>query len=338
MTETTGSIRAGYVYSLIDYLRNHYSNDEEIWRKGTLDLLHRSSLEDRLPIKYWEELIDRAIEVTNDHELPLKVSAQATPKHWGIVSYIALTSKTLSDAVVSIQQLGHLIIDASDFDLFIENEQAYIRWVPRANLENPVFPLFAFASWITFVERYTDIKTPIFDACFNFDAKGSTETYKSIFKGNILFSQPFSQISFPAAYLAREVLYHEPESHAKLLSQANTQIRLFKKQQPEIISQVISIIKQNLVKGNFSIESTSHALAMSKRALQYQLKKHNYSYKQLVTEVRMELVKIYLQDENLSILDITCLLSFTEQSSFTNWFKKYFQDTPSNYRKRISKK
>lgn len=334
MTEVTGSIRAGYIYSLIDYLDN-YSDHREILPKETLELLHSSSLDDRLPIKYWEELLDIAIEATNDHELPLKVSAQATPKHWGIVSYIALTSKTLADAAILVKRLGHLVIDASDFDILVENEQACIRWVPRLDLENPALVLFTFVSWVTFVERYTRIKSPKVDASFSF-AQGSTiETYKSIFKGDLQFSQPFTQISFPTEYLFTEVLYHEPESHTKLLTLAYSQLKLIKKQQPEIITQVISIIKQNLAKGDTSIETTARTLGISNRALQYQLKKHDYSYKKIINEIRIELAKIYLQDENLSILDIAFLLGFSEQSSFTNWFKKCFQETPLKYRRGV---
>ena len=101
--------------------------------------LHESEPDDRLSVDYWETLLDHAIEITGDVELPLKVSSEATPKHWGIGSYVALTSKTIAESSLSLGRVGHLIVNASDFSYRIENGKICVRWLPRENRNNPVY-------------------------------------------------------------------------------------------------------------------------------------------------------------------------------------------------------
>ncbi len=333
MKLTSDGVRAGYIYSLIDYLDNHYQDSSKVLPKEMLKPLQTASLEDRLPVKYWEELLVEAIRSTGDHQLPLKVSAEATPKHWGIVSYVALTSKTLAEAALALRRVGDLIIKSSDITASLLGGKIHVKLLPREGRDNRTLAQLTLACWCTAIKRYTNQKSLRVDVHLNYERPPCIDAYNAIFGGEILFSQEYTQIIFPIEILSLEILYHEPETHKQLLAKAYHQLKVMESHQPEIITEVISILKGNLAKGDITIETTSRSLGITSRTLQYQLKKHNYCYKSIVDSVRKEFAKNYIQDPQLTLLDIALLLGFSEQSSFSKWFKKKFMQTPLCYRR-----
>ena len=50
---------------------------------------------------------------------------------------------------------------------------------------------------------------------------------------------------------------------------------------------------------------------------------------------RRELAVRYLLDKTLSLTDIALLLGYSEQSAFNRAFKRWYQEPPKMYRKRI---
>jgi AraC-like DNA-binding protein len=72
---------------------------------------------------------------------------------------------------------------------------------------------------------------------------------------------------------------------------------------------------------------------MSLRTLQRKLEEENTSYSALSKSVRKEMAHNYIQDSQLSINEISYLLGFAEQANFTRAFKRWYGESPSEYRK-----
>ena len=76
---------------------------------------------------------------------------------------------------------------------------------------------------------------------------------------------------------------------------------------------------------------------MSSRKFQSKLKEHGYTFRERLNKVRRDLAFEYLEDNNLSILDISILLSYREQTSFIRAFKDWTGFSPLQYRKKLLK-
>lgn len=89
-----------------------------------------------------------------------------------------------------------------------------------------------------------------------------------------------------------------------------------------------------LTSGEPSEEDLAKAMAMSRRTLQRKLGQLGLSYKGLLERVRYDLALRYLDDPQRTITDITFLLGFAEQSSFSRAFKRWNGEAPTTYRER----
>jgi AraC-like DNA-binding protein len=84
--------------------------------------------------------------------------------------------------------------------------------------------------------------------------------------------------------------------------------------------------------GVVAIDDVSQAIGLNARSLQYKLAQSDTSFTQVLNKVRHSLAKQYLQSSDKSINEIAYLLGFSEPSHFNRAFKRWRQQTPSNFR------
>ncbi len=76
-------------------------------------------------------------------------------------------------------------------------------------------------------------------------------------------------------------------------------------------------------------------LNMSIRTFIRRLKNEGTSYQTLVDEVRREIASWLIRDKSLSVERVAERLGYQDTSNFSRVFKRWFNDTPSAYRKRL---
>ena len=85
-----------------------------------------------------------------------------------------------------------------------------------------------------------------------------------------------------------------------------------------------------------SSRTLASALAMSTRSLQRSLQKEGVSFKELLEMTRQDMALKYIEEKQLSIIEICCLLGFSDQSNFTKAFKRWTGKTPYSYRQALA--
>jgi AraC-like DNA-binding protein len=71
------------------------------------------------------------------------------------------------------------------------------------------------------------------------------------------------------------------------------------------------------------------------RTLQRQLDSRHTSYSQLLDQLRQQQAQIYIENREMSLLDVAMMLGFAEQSSFARAFKRWFGKAPGAYRREL---
>lgn len=97
---------------------------------------------------------------------------------------------------------------------------------------------------------------------------------------------------------------------------------------------VKSILTKSLPSGEANIEFVAAKLAVSKRTLQRQLTEEAETFQSLLSSVREELAKHYLNQSEISLGEISYLLGFKEQNSFIRAFSSWQGISPSIYRQK----
>jgi AraC-like DNA-binding protein len=103
--------------------------------------------------------------------------------------------------------------------------------------------------------------------------------------------------------------------------------------QDHITQKVKAIIIDHLPSGNVTDEGVARALHMSSRKLQRQLQSAGTTFNTLLNEIRQDLAKQYVRDQDISMTEIAFLLGFSESSAFSRAFKRWTGVSPSAYRK-----
>lgn len=100
-----------------------------------------------------------------------------------------------------------------------------------------------------------------------------------------------------------------------------------------LVAQAKDAIAQALNEGRPRMADIAKGLGMSARSFHRRLSEHGLNFQTLTEETRRELAEGLLRDAQYSLADIAFLTGFTEQSSFTRAFKRWFGKTPASYRK-----
>jgi AraC-like DNA-binding protein len=79
-------------------------------------------------------------------------------------------------------------------------------------------------------------------------------------------------------------------------------------------------------------DEISRKLGMSQRTLARRLAAEGLTFAGILDELKLELAKRYLQDEDLRISQIAWLLGYRESSAFTHAFHRWFGKTPRQMR------
>lgn len=85
-----------------------------------------------------------------------------------------------------------------------------------------------------------------------------------------------------------------------------------------------------------ALEQVAASLGQSPRQLRHTLHLHDLSYQHLLQDLRQALTEHYLRQTTLSLTEISFLLGFAEQSSFSRAFRQWHGCTAQQYREAYS--
>lgn len=99
------------------------------------------------------------------------------------------------------------------------------------------------------------------------------------------------------------------------------------------VHRVRSMIYALLPTGRSCINQIAQAMCMETRTLQRRLAACGWIYSDLVNKVRRSLALHYVSELNYSFVEISAMLGFASQSSFTRWFIAQYEAPPSSWRR-----
>lgn len=165
---------------------------------------------------------------------------------------------------------------------------------------------------------------------FSHAAPLSTNTYRRVIDGEIVFGSDFDGIvvSHSDLDLSKPEYDSSMEQYARSLMDS-----LVVSSSPKPMDQQVRDAIQSLLPhGRHSISQVANTLGYSIRSLQRQLEINDTNFQKTLDEVRTQAVIRALQNPQLSMGDAAALAGFTESSSFTRWFNKHFDKSPSAWR------
>ncbi len=273
--------------------------------------------------------------LTQDQYFGLHLGEKVRPGTYAVLGHTLISCSTLGQALQQVLRFEGLVHDLGTSTIRVNADVAEFIWnhhylgsAWERDLDESTF-----AGMVTFAHWLAGKPVPISSISFTHAAPANTAEHQRIFQTEILFSQSENKICFPVSLALWPVtkadtsLFPVLEKHAKhLLSQ--------KQSQQGLVGEVKRVLLPRMARQETQIGLVAEDLNLSARTLQRKLKDLDTSFQKVLDGLRQEVASYYLEHSSLSIIEITFLLGFKEQSSFNHAFKDWTGYTPKNYRER----
>ncbi|MGE4281495.1 MAG: AraC family transcriptional regulator [Magnetospirillum sp.] len=152
-----------------------------------------------------------------------------------------------------------------------------------------------------------------------------------LFQAPIRYDQSGCGLSFESRWLDLPVV-QTGQSVEEFLAQSPDNLLIKYRDQTSVTERIRRILRRHLAEELPSLEEISHSLGMAPQTLRRRLNQEDHGFQALKDAVRRDAAIEYLARPELSLIDISEMLGFSEPSTFHRAFKKWTGVAPGEYR------
>lgn len=327
------SLGAAYIRSVLPPLARHYGFDVEalLTTAGVTGEQLQSS-ESLIPFDRVAMIFLQALQITKDPALGLVIGSVVQPRSYQVLGYAILSCDTLGEAIDRLIRYEKLVGKLGETSLVELPDRYRLTWVaPITGPWSRFLKEAAISGWIT-LARQLVVDIPSFEVFFEHACDTEVSRYETLLGAPVHFNADFSgvELSLPALQVRmsgadaglREIM---DKQAAALLETFDSRVNL--------VSEVRSVLARILPDGEPALERVAQQLSLSDRTLQSRLREAGMTFTAVIEDVRRSLAKLYLQQTNVTLMDIAFLLGFSEQSAFSRAFRRWEGESPQSWRK-----
>lgn len=340
LTRETASV-AGHLVRLV----TDYAEQRGVASAPLLGEIGRlpSDLDDtghRLRYVDFSHLCERVAQELADPFLGLHAGVQVKPGHLGSLGFVLMSCATVGEALHRSQRYSSMVLDAFSNEL-AERDQLCVRsWRSRLVGGEKVGRLqdeLNTAVWITLARWMIGREdfNPTW-VTYQHPQPDGAEEYARVFRCPVRFSAAETAIAIPASMRtmtlpqANPAVRHILDEYCERLLQQRVD-----RDAPAWLAAVKKAVVESFERGGPELAAVAATAHMGADELGLLLSRHGTSFRALVDELRQELALAYVQNQDLSLADISYLLGFSEQSAFHRAFKRWTGQPPGTYRRTI---
>ena len=313
-----------YIWEL---LRARGLDPAPVFREAGLDPDTRRNVRHRVPRDRFDRLVELAASACRDEAFGLRATSRFHPSHFGPLGYSWLSSSTLRSAIGKFMRYSRLVDDISNMSLQESGAHAVFdmtwpRGTRAACLTQTALALFVHLCRLIVGSDFNPERVEFCQA-----APRDAGPFKAHFRAPLSFAAGADRIFLPLATLDEPL----PRAHPELARLHNEVIDryLAQRDRTDIVSLCKAAIFELLSTGNASAESVAERMNLTPKTLSRRLARRGVTFRELLSEQRRELAIRYLQDESLSLTEISYLLGFSEPSSFSRAYKVWTGISPT---------
>jgi len=264
--------------------------------------------------------------------IALVAGVKTNPENLGIVGHLMMNCGTLLAAGHQIARFSSLLCESIKWSITAHAEGYDIHYRQSSSLDYSIIGAEAsLASCIGMLRFLSDKEITPLEVTFPHPKPDYFEVYDQVFGRPVKFDRGECLIRISAEDAELPIPHQQPYV-LELLS--NHAARLFSRldKASQLTTEVRQLVYKNLTDGCVDIESISSRLAMSRWTLTRKLKQEGTTFNELVKQIRCELSRQYLQENQLSVSEVGFLLGYSETSAFLRAFKGWFNCTPAGFR------
>ena len=287
----------------------------------------------RLTVEGQIEFVELIANALQDDFLGFHVAESFDLREMGLLYYVPASSETLGDALRRLERYSTIGNEGIALRLYEGNDLAvtfhYVgveRLSDRHQIESFLTVLVRLCRQLT-NRRILPIRVNL---CHR--RKGGCPKLDRFLGCDTVFGANRDEVAFAGAVKALPVVDADPYLNELLIKYAE-EVRSNRNDAKDSFRVVVErTIAQLMPHGKAHAVETARRLGMSPRTLMRRLAAEGLTLGEILSELRADLARRYLKDEELAISQIAWLLGYQEVSAFTHAFKRWTGKTPSEVR------
>ncbi len=278
-----------------------------------------------------------ATEVTRDPGFGLTVAKLWHPTTLHALGHSWFASNNLAEAYERLQRYARFINTAANGALQIEKsadsyclilDPSRMKLAPAPVAIDAALGMILNLSRGAYGEHFRPIRVSLqHDAP---DGAKYLKRFNDLFGAPVAFAQPENALWLDPGMVTESLATANPE-----LARVNDRIvtgYLARLNRNDVTMRVKSKLIERLPSGQVSEEGIASSINVSQRSLQRKLKEQGMSFTQLLENTRRELSMQYVRNPQHSLNEVAFLLGFAEPSNFSRAFKRWYGQSPSQFR------
>lgn len=335
------STSLSYFRPALDYLRRQQLSLEPYLQVLGLneDTLQQSDL--RVPNSRAREFLQRAEQELDDPFVGLHMGQSMQWQHLGILGLLLLNCREVQEVFELQTRYQSLVGNGLETAYLPVDGGICLRVQPP-----PGHPPLARQEYEYSLAGWWQLKNSLLGAelrpetvSLPYPAPETVAPLQELFGVLPQFDATTVLIQFSGSYADLPLHAADPQLKQMLETQAQNRLQELRGEQIDRDPQLTRLrqfLVDRLAFGTPSLEQAASELGLAVRTLQRQLDARQTSYSQLLDQVRRQQAQTYIQNPELTLLDVAMMLGFAEQSSFARAFKRWFGKAPGVYRRELS--
>ncbi len=262
-----------------------------------------------------------------------RLARAQTPMRSGMVSQLLLVCPTIGDALQHFISFQHLYSESVRWALFAENGIWFMRRRDRdeAYRAKPQLILFSITLAIKGIRSIAGPNWKPLGVYFDNDHYQELGAIRRLYDAPVFVNAGFNEIAFSESDLKLPIATHNP-TLLQLLTRYFESLKGAEDTTTPVADRVKDLIRANLDGKRCSIEWVARELDMQPRSLQRALAKENVSFRDLLTNIRLDVASHLLANTKMNVSEISEMLGYANTSAFSRAFVKANGCSPSQKR------
>jgi len=329
-----GDVIGGWLIALYKALQWKGIEPFELLEKSDISLNEVTKVGSRVPVALCNKLFEQSVVLTDDPLLPIKVSQCIVATTFHALGYALQASSSLQDAFSRLVHYDRVISSACRINLTEDEQLCYL----ELNLDesqghlNRIGSQLELTMLLSIIKICRDLSNPGFAPVKIYTTVDvrCAEQFEAHTGCPIEFNSSKSMLVMDRKLLLKRLPNYAPD--LILLSDKAADDYLAGLSGNNVVNLVRSEVVSLMATGVPNIDLVAEKLNFSQRSLQRKLNDSGTSYKDLVENIRQTMAEQHLNQNRLSLGEISYLLGFSNVANFSRAFKRWKGITPGAYR------
>lgn len=290
----------------------------------------------RISIPRFMRLGEAAIGLTGNPALGLAMGKLSRPVDAGLAGLAAQSAATAGQALSTLIKFGILTSHNSRGTPWVSDRglTAHFYSIRPYNVFNYFVVDSVLAAWTQFLRVVSGQRQVLDRVSIEYPSQGMDAEFEAWFGCPVRFGASDNAIHLLASVRDTASLHAQPGMFDMLSRQCERQ--LLKIRSNWTMGDRVKDRLAPLLQGDTpELAMVADRLGIAPWTLQRQLKEEGTGFRELMDETRQELASEYIRETRISISEIAWLLGFANPAAFHKAWKRWFNTSPAEHRKRF---